>query len=135
MSETEDKLKADLEKAKDINLNLRFDNVEKQLIEIKEILKESNILSKAEIEELKHSDLKLSERIAILEEHRRFCPIISLKHEVKRYGLETSFVRGLFKNPWKGGVLLTLFIIIITTLILVFGPETVFQTLLKVKGL
>lgn len=128
MSETEDKLKADLEKAKDINLNLRFDNVESQLEEIKNILKESNKLSLAEIDALKN-------RVAKLEEYRRNCPINTVKHEVVRYRQETSFIRSLFKNPWKGGVLLTLFIIIITTLILVFGPETVFQTLLKVKGL
>ena len=132
----EDKtLKDKLEEAKEANLNLRFDNVEKQLIEIKEILKESNILSKAEIESLKNSDLKLSERIAILEEHRRSCPIISLKHEVKRYGLETSFIRGVFKNPWKGLIITGVFIIIIVTLVLVLGPRVIFETLLKLKGL
>lgn len=132
----EDKtLKDKLEEAKEANLNLRFDNVEKQLTEIKDILRESNMLSKTEIEALKHSDLKLSERIAILEEHRRSCPIISVKQEVKRYGLETSFIRGLFKNPWKGLVIVSIFTIIVVTLVLLFGPEAIFQTLLKLKGL
>ena len=125
----EDKILQDkLEEAKEKNLNLRFDNVEKQLTEIKEILRESNTLSKTEIESLKA-------RVTLLEEHRRACPIVSIKQETVRYSRETSFIRGLFKNPWKGILITSVFVIIIVTLVLVFGPSAIFETLLKLKGL
>lgn len=128
MESGSEKLKNEIEKVKEAHLNLRFDNVEKQLLEIKEILKESNILSKQEIESLK-------KRVTLLEEYRRNCPIATVKQEVIRYHNETSFIRGLFKNPWKGAVILGVFIIIITIFVIIFGPNKMFETLLKMKGL
>lgn len=128
MESEPEKLKNEIEKVKEAHLNLRFDNVEKQLLEIKEILKESNILSKQEIESLK-------KRVTFLEEYRRNCPITTVKQEVIKYRNETSFIIGLFKNPWKGIVILGVFIIIITIFVIIFGPNKMFEILLKMKGL
>ena len=114
-------LKDKLEEAKEANLNLRFDNVGKQLFEIKEILK-------GDIK-----DLKI--RVSNLEEYQKHCPILAVKGDVIRYSKETRFVREFFKSSWKVFVGLTLYIVIIVTLILVFSPGTVFETLLKLKGL
>ena len=118
----EDKiLKDKLEEAKEANLNLRFDNVEKQLFEIKEILK-------GDIK-----DLKIG--VATLEDYQRHCPINLVKGDVMRYSKETIFIRNFFKSPWKVFVGLTFYIIIIVTFVLVFGPRIVFELLLKMKGL
>ena len=114
-------LKDKLEEAKEANLNLRFDNVEKQLFEIKEILKE----------DVKNLKLEVSS----IKEYQKHCPILAVKGDVIRYSKETRFVREFFKSPWKVFVGLTLYIVIIVTLILVFSPGTVFETLLKLKGL
>ena len=102
----EDKtLKDKLEEAKEANLNLRFDNVEKQLIEIKDILKENSILYKEDINNLK-------DRVNILEEYQRRYPLNSIKNVV----------------------ILTIYIIVVVTFVLAFSPGTVFETLLKLKG-
>lgn len=127
MSSAEE-LKDKLEEAKEINLNLRFDNVEKQLTEIKEILKENSTLYKGEIDSLKF-------RVGLLEEYQKHCPITSVKSDTMRYSRETIFIRNIFKNPWKGVVVLTLYIIVIVTLVLAFSPSTIFEVLLKMKGL
>ena len=128
-------LKEQLEVAKSENLNLRFDKVERELTDIKTLLKDYIVETKTNREEYLKGQNLLEKRINTLEEVKRNCPINSLKSEVHRFSKETSFIREMFKNPWKGGILLTIWIIIITTLVLVFGPSAVFELLLKMKGM
>lgn len=128
-------LKEQLEVAKSENLNLRFDKVERELTDIKTLLKDYIVETKTNREEYLKGQNLLEKRINILEEVKRNCPINSLKAEVQRFSKETSFIREMFKNPWKGSILLTIWIIIITTLVLVFGPSAVFELLLKMKGM
>lgn len=124
-----------VEKLEKENINLRFDKVEKELTDIKDLLKEYVAESKANREEALAIAKNLDLRITSLEETRRNCPVKVVKAEVHRYATETAFIRAMFKNPWKGAILLSIWIIVITTLILVFGPSSVFEILLKIKGL
>lgn len=140
--ENERILKERLEAAKTENLNLRFDKVESELtdvktelIDIKTLIKEYVTESRTNREEYLRGQQALNDRISSLEETRRNCPVKILKAELARYGKETSFVRGIFKNAWKGIVVLTVWIIIINTLVLLFGPNSIFELILKLKGL
>ena len=128
-------LKEQLEAAKSENLNLRFDKVEKELTDIKVLLKDYINETKTNREEYLKGQNLLEKRINILEEVKRNCPINSLKSEINRFSKETSFLREMFKNPWKGSLLLTIWIIIVTSLVLVFGPKVIFEILLNLKGL
>ena len=117
------------------NINLRFDKVEKELSEIKDLLKEYVAEIKANREEALTITKGLDTRVTSLEETRRNCPIKVVKAEVHRYAIETSFIRAMFKNPWKGAILMSLWITLIVILIIAFGPGALFEGLMKLKGM
>jgi len=134
MGEEKD-LREQLEEVKSQNINLRFDNVERELTEIKTLLKDYVLEIKTNREEALKITSALSERVTKVEECQRNCPIKVVKAELGRYSRETSFIRALFKNPWKGVLLTTLWIIVITILVVAFGPTAIFETLIKLKSL
>jgi hypothetical protein len=134
MGEEKD-LREQLEEAKSQNINLRFDTVEKDLTEIKDLLKNYVLEIKNNREEAIKITKLLDGRVIRLETAHDHCPIKVVKAELGRYSRETSFVREMFKNPWKGIILLTLWIIIVVVLVVAFGPAALFEGLMKLKGL
>jgi predicted transcriptional regulator len=134
MDEDKD-LRNQLEEIKTQNINLRFDKVEKELTEIKNLLKEYVLEIKANREEALKITKLLDDRLLKLEEACRNCPIKSVKAELGRYARETSFIRAMFKNPWKGAIIMSVWMILVTVLVIVFGPDAIFEMLMKIKGL
>ena len=134
MDEEKD-LRHQLEETKNQNINLRFDKVENELTEIKNLLKEYVLEIRANREEALKITRLLDDRIIKLEEVHRNCPIKSVKAELGRYAKETSFVRGIFRNPWKGVIIMSIWMILVTILVIVFGPCAIFEMLMKLKGL
>jgi len=126
-------LRQEVKELQEANINLKFDSVEKQLSEIKTLLKES--ISKAELNhELAIKNIEDTKaRVAVLEEKHRNCPIATYKGELKRFGIETKFLRYVFSNPWKGVLFLTLWVVLIVFILAVVGPDQVikFVTLFK----
>jgi Fe2+ transport system protein B len=153
LKEQLEETKAQLEQVKTENLNLRFDKVEQELTDvkteltdikslIKEYVNESRInreeykKGQAQLrEEYLQGQKNLEERILSLEETRRNCPVKVVKHELGRYSRETVFIRGLFKNVWKGILISTLYIVVVIILVIAFGPNAIFEGLMKLKGL
>jgi len=112
-----------VEELQESNINLRFNTVEKELLEIKTLLRES--INKAELNHelaLKNIDV-VKGKITILEEKYRNCPINTYKSELKRYALETRFLRAVFTNPIKGTLALTAWITLVIVLLAAFGLE------------
>lgn len=116
MSDTEKDLKNKIEELQETNINLRFDSVEKELKDIKELLAES-IKTSQEANKLLQNEMKeTKDRIIILEEKNRNCPIGTYRLELKRISNETKISRILFKNIWT--TLITLLISNLISLIL-----------------
>lgn len=118
-----------VEKLQEANINLRFNTVEKELSEIKSLLKESihtaNLNHELALKNIEDSKA----RITILEEKQRNCPIDKLE----RFGIETKFIRYLFRKPWVGTVILTAWVIIVIILLAVFGVEPILKLLTLFK--
>jgi hypothetical protein len=132
MDEEKD-LREQLEIVKSQNINLRFDTVEKELTEIKNLLKDYVLEIKNNREEALAIAKLLDNRVTKLEEGQRNCPVKVMKAELHRYSRETSFLRGMFKNPWKGAILLSLWIAIITILVVSFGPSGIFEGVMRLR--
>lgn len=138
-SERIEQLELELREEKDKNINLRFDTMDKNFEELRENVN----LQFTDIKALLNRTIdqngilveELRGRISKVEERQRNCPITPIKLDIKRFAKETSFIRALFSNAWKGSLVVTIWIIIIVTLVLVFGPSSVFEILLKLKGL
>lgn len=122
-------LEQKVEKLQEANINLRFNTVEKELSEIKSLLKESihtaNLNHELALKNIEDSKA----RITILEEKQRNCPIDKLE----RFGIETKFIRYLFRKPWVGTVILTAWVIIVIILLAVFGVEPILKLLTLFK--
>ena len=139
MGETEriEQLELELREEKDKNINLRFDTMDKNFDDLRENVN----LQFTDIKTLLHKTIdqnavlveELRGRLNKVEERQRNCPITPIKLDMKRIAKETSFIRSLFSNPWKGALIVTFWIILIVTLVLIFGPTSVFETLLKLK--
>ena len=129
----EKNLEQQVKELQEANINLRFNTVETQLSEIKDLLKES--INKAELNHalaLKNID-ETKARVSILEEKHRNCPIAIYKGELKRFGIETRFVRYVFKKAWVGVAITTGWIVIVVILLAVFGVEPIIKLLTLFK--
>lgn len=124
MPEEKDRLQEQLQIERDRNIDLKFETLNNKLDEAITLLKENMV---------KH-DLN-KESIRKLEERQRNCPVTVMKTEMKRYSKETSFLRGLFKNPIIGTMVVTLWIIFIFGLLITFGPDSLVEFLMKFKGI
>lgn len=124
-----------IEELQESNINLRFNAVEKELLEIKMLLKDSIFKADKNNELALENIDNLKNRILILEEKDRNSPIQDIVKDVDKYHKETSFIRSLFKNPWKGVLLTTIWIIIIAVLTILFGPKELIEAVMKLKGL
>lgn len=124
-----------IEELQESNINLRFNAVEKELLEIKMLLKDSIFKADKNHELALENIDNLKNRILILEEKDRNSPIQDIVKDVDKYHKETSFIRSLFKNPWKGVLLTTIWIIIIAVLTILFGPKELIEAVMKLKGL
>lgn len=124
-----------IEELQESNINLRFNAVEKELLEIKMLLKDSIFKADKNHELALENIDNLKNRILILEEKDRNSPIQDIVKDVDKYYKETSFIRSLFKNPWKGVILTTIWIIIIAVLTILFGPKELIEAVMKLKGL
>lgn len=124
-----------IEELQESNINLRFNTVEKELLEIKMLLKDSIFKADKNHELALENIDNLKNKILILEEKDRNSPIQDIVKDVDKYYKETSFIRSLFKNPWKGVLLTTIWIIIIAVLTILFGPKELIEAVMKLKGL
>ena len=123
MSEIEDKI----EKLKEDNLNLRFDKVEKELQDLNKLL--TDYIKDQKESNKSNADLikEISDRLLIVEEKGRNCPISEYRDNVKKLATETKFIRQIFTKPAIGLILLTVWIIIIFVLLTAFGPNSIFK--------
>lgn len=123
MGEKEADLTKKVEELQESNINLRFNTVEKELLEIKTLLKES--INRMELNhELALKNIgAVKDKVAVLEEKYRNCPINTYKVELKRYASETSFLRAVFANPIKGVLALTAWIALVMILLAALGLE------------
>ena len=129
----EKNLEQQVKELQEANINLRFNTVEKQLSKIEQLLEqylikaeENHTIALKSIEDTK-------DRVTVLEEKHRNCSISTYKGELKRFGIETKFVRYLFKKPWVGVVVTTGWIIIVIILLAVFGIEPIIKLLTLFK--
>ena len=129
----EKNLEQQVKELQEANINLRFNTVEKQLSKIEQLLEqylikaeENHTIALKNIEDTKN-------RVTVIEEKQRNCPISTYKGELKRFGIETKFVRYLFKKPWVGVVVTTGWIIIVIILLAVFGIEPILKLLTLFK--
>ena len=125
----EKNLEQQVKELQEANINLRFNTVEKQLSKIEQLLEQ--YLIKAEENHtiaLKNiEDTKV--RVTTLEEKYRNCPIFTYKGELKRFGIETKFIRYLFKKTWVGVAITTTWIIIVVLVLATFGVEPIIKLL------
>ena len=122
-------LEQKVEKLQEANINLRFNTVEKELSEIKSLLKESIHTANLNHElALKNID-ETKGRVTFLEEKQRNCPIDKLE----RFGIETKFIRYLFKKTWIGVAITTAWIVIVILLLAAFGLEPILKLLTLFK--
>ena len=129
----EKNLEQKIEELQEANINLRFNTVEKQLSKIEQLLEQ--YLIKAEENHtiaLKRID-DTEKKIATLEEKQRNCPISTYKGELKRFGIETKFIRYLFKKTWVGVAITTAWIVIVILLLAAFGLEPILKLLTMFK--
>lgn len=133
MSEREQELEKRVEELQANTINIRFDNVEKQLTEIKTLLKEVIDTGAANHKLALEKTEVVAEKVRVLEDKERNCPVHGLKLEVRRFGNETKFLRYMFANPYVGITLLTFYISLIVILIAVFGPEALTKILTLFK--
>lgn len=126
-------LQQEVKSLQEANINLRFNTVEKQLSKIETLLEQYLIkaednhkLALQNIEDTKN-------RVTALEEKQRNCPIATYKGELKRFSIETKFLRFLFSKAWVGIVVTTIWIIVIVMLLAVFGPEPIIKLLTMFK--
>lgn len=126
-------LEQKVEKLQEANINLRFNTVEKELLEIKSLLKESIQTAKKNHELALQNIEDTRNKVFILEEKQRNCPISAYKGELKRFGIETKFIRYLFKKTWVGVAITTIWIIIVILLLAAFGVEPILKLLTLFK--
>lgn len=126
-------LEQKVEKLQEANINLRFNTVEKELLEIKSLLKESIQTAKKNHELALQNIEDTRNKVSILEEKQRNCPISAYKGELKRFGIETKFIRYLFKKTWVGVAITTIWIIIVILLLAAFGLEPILKLLTLFK--
>ena len=125
----EKNLEQQVKELQEANINLRFNTVEKELSEIKSLLKES-IQTAKENHELALQNIEdTRNKVSILEEKQRNCPISAYKGELKRFGIETKFVRYLFKKPIVGTAILTGWIILVVLILVAFDIEPIIKLL------
>ena len=129
----EKNLEQQVKELQEANINLRFNTVEKQLSKIEQLLEQ--YLIKAEenhtIAIKNIEDTKV--RVTTLEEKYRNCPIFTYKGELKRFGIETKFIRYLFKKTWVGVAITTTWIIIVVLVLATFGVEPIIKLLTMFK--
>lgn len=129
----EKNLEQQVKELQEANINLRFNTVEKELLEIKSLLKES-IQTAKENHELALQNIEdTRNKVSILEEKQRNCPISAYKGELKRFGIETKFIRYLFKKPLIGIGMLTGWIILVIFILIAFDIEPIIKLLTYFK--
>ena len=133
MSEREQELEKKVEELQANNINIRFDNVEKQLTEIKTLLKEVIETGAANHKLALEKTEEVNKKVLVLEEKERNCPIGGLQRELRRYGNETKGLRYLFNKFWVGVLVLTLYITLIVIIVTAFGPEAITKILTLFK--
>jgi len=123
MSEIEDKI----EKLKEDNLNLRFDKVEKELQDLNKLL--TDYIKDQKESNKSNADLikEISDRLLLVEEKGRNCPIGEYRDNVKKLATETKFIRQIFATPAIGLILLTIWVIIVFVLLAAFGPDSILK--------
>ena len=126
-------LEQKVEKLQEANINLRFNTVEKELLEIKSLLKESIQTAKKNHELALQNIEDTRNKVSILEEKQRNSPISAYKGELKRFGIETKFIRYLFKKTWVGVAITTIWIIIVILLLAAFRLEPILKLLTLFK--
>ena len=120
MSEKEQDLLEQVDKLKENNINLRFNTVEEKLTEISELLKKLTETTGANY-------TLLEKRVRDIEDKQKNCSVTTLSREVKRFSLETNFLRHLFKNPLWGIIALTTWIVIVVIVLVAFGFEPILK--------
>ena len=125
----EKNLEQQVKELQEANINLRFNTVEKQLSKIEQLLEqylikaeENHTIALKNIEDTKN-------RVTVLEEKNRNCPVSTYKGELKRFGIETKFVRYLFKKPIIGVAILTVWVILIVFVLVAFDIEPIIKLL------
>jgi len=123
MSEIEDKI----EKLKEDNLNLRFDKVEKELQDLNKLL--TDYIKDQKESNKSNADLikEISDRLLLVEEKGRNCPIGEYRDNVKKLATGTKFIRQIFAKPAIGLILLTIWVIVVFVLLAAFGPDSILK--------
>lgn len=129
----EKNLEQQVKELQEANINLRFNTVEKELLEIKSLLKESIQTAKKNHELALQNIEDTRNKVSILEEKQRNCPISAYKGELKRFGIETKFIRYLFKKPLIGIGMLTGWIILVIFILIAFDIEPIIKLLTYFK--
>ena len=133
MSDKEQALEKKVEELQETNINLRFNSVEEKLEKIEKLL-EKSILTSEDANKIALQQISdASNRISALEEKQRNCPITSFRTELKRFGVETKFLRYLFSKPLVGVAILTAWIILVFVILAAYGPEAVTKVLTLFK--
>ena len=122
MLDKEQTLEKKIEELQETNINLRFNTVEDKLTKITELL-ENLTKTTGNNHEI------LEKRVRDLEDKQKNCPVTTLGRELKRYSLETKWIRLIYDKPWKWVVVQFSITFIIIVILAAFGVEPVLKLL------
>lgn len=122
MSDKEQALEKEIKELQETHINLRFNTLEKQLIKITELLED---LTKT----TGYNHEMIEKRVRDLEDKQKNCPVTTLGRELKRYSLETKWVRLIYDKPWKWVIVQFSITFIIIVILAAFGVEPVLKLL------